>query len=566
MEIKGKRILVLGGWGQVGSAICREFMEERPAQIIVSSRWEWQTKEALAQLEVEFPGGATDLAGEWGDVLARYEHKDSDRRELLDDEAARRGLLADLFDELKSELLRQTFLYRVIMRYRPHIIVDCINLATIVAYQDVYRSTRHVLRTFDERPAEAREAVERHLAASYVPQLIRHVQVLFNSMLEGGTRFYVKIGTSGTGGMGLNIPYTHSEEKPSRVLLSKSALAGAHTLLLFLMARTPGAPIIKEVKPTAAIAWKQIGYGPVLKGGRPVALEQVEMADAVELGERFSSAAPAALEKALAARPTKTLESVFIDTGENGVFSRGEFEAITAVDQMEYVTPEEIARNVIFEIKGGNTGHDVINALDQASMGPTYRAGALRESALAAMRRLEDEHRVDSIAFENLGPPKLSKVLFEAYLLKRAFGTLQAAADASPSVLQERVCQVVSSDADLRARIVSIGIPILLAEGNRLLRGRSVKVPTDDAELTVSPERIELWAEDGWVDLRLRNFERWHARFHEILREMSSIPPNDSSSRYERNHNYWFRDPAIQPGKIASWLFIREEKGSRMKN
>src|SRR3546814_2041559 len=45
--------------------------------------------------------------------------------------------------------------------------------------------------------------------------------------------------SSGTGGMGLNIPYTHSEEKPSRVLLSKSALAGAHSLLLFLLARTP---------------------------------------------------------------------------------------------------------------------------------------------------------------------------------------------------------------------------------------------------------------------------------------------------------------------------------------
>jgi hypothetical protein len=42
-------------------------------------------------------------------------------------------------------------------------------------------------------------------------------------MVKAGTGAYVKIGTSGTGGMGLNIPYTHSEEKPSRVLLSKSA-------------------------------------------------------------------------------------------------------------------------------------------------------------------------------------------------------------------------------------------------------------------------------------------------------------------------------------------------------
>ena len=43
------------------------------------------------------------------------------------------------------------------------------------------------------------------------------------------------MGTTGTGGMGLNIPYTHSEERPSRVLLSKSAMAGAQSMLLFLM-------------------------------------------------------------------------------------------------------------------------------------------------------------------------------------------------------------------------------------------------------------------------------------------------------------------------------------------
>ncbi|GAB1431355.1 hypothetical protein MASR2M18_21900 [Ignavibacteria bacterium] len=57
--------------------------------------------------------------------------------------------------------------------------------------------------------------------------------------------------------MGLNIPFTHSEEQPSRVLLAKSAVAGAQTLLLFLMARTPDSPIVKEIKPSAAIAWKE---------------------------------------------------------------------------------------------------------------------------------------------------------------------------------------------------------------------------------------------------------------------------------------------------------------------
>ena len=114
------------------------------------------------------------------------------------------------------------------------------------------------------------------LEALYVPRLIRHIQVLYRGMIEAETQIYIKIGTSGTGGMGLNVPYTHSEEKPSRVLLSKSAVAGAHSLLLFLMARTPGAPITKEIKPAAAIAWKKIAHGPIVRGGQELHLVEAE--------------------------------------------------------------------------------------------------------------------------------------------------------------------------------------------------------------------------------------------------------------------------------------------------
>ena len=87
-----------------------------------------------------------------------------------------------------------------------------------------------------------------------------HIQILQKALLAANVKLYLKVGTAGTGGMGLNIPYTHSEERPSRVLLAKSAVAGAQSLLLFLMARTPDGPVIKEIKPTAAIAWKKIAY------------------------------------------------------------------------------------------------------------------------------------------------------------------------------------------------------------------------------------------------------------------------------------------------------------------
>lgn len=208
------------------------------------------------------------------------------------------------------------------------------------------------------------------------------------------------------------------------------------------------------------------------------------------------------------------LEKVYIDTGENGIFSYEEFTAITSRGQMEFITPEEIANVVLWEIKGGNTGHDIINALDNATMGPTYRAGYLRGSALQKMQRLQKEYKSDSVAFELLGPPKLSKLLYEAYLLKRCKFTMDEVLKHSPEFLSNCAQEIIRTDAKLRAEILSIGIPILMAEGKKLLRGPEMKIPAyrGSNELEITRENIKKWAAEGWIDLRPENFKLWQER------------------------------------------------------
>src|SRR5207245_395253 len=156
-----------------------------------------------------------------------------------------------------------------------------------------------------------------------------------------------------------------------------------------------------------AIAWKQVAFGEIRKRGKPIELFDCPPSRAVKIRKSLR------VRMTDAAVPIhETLKSVFIDTGENGLFSRGEFEAIATPGQMEFVTPEEIAESVIYEIKGGNTGHDIINALDNATLAPTYRAGYLFQSAKKQIEELEKKHGVDSVAFEMLGPPRLSKLLY----------------------------------------------------------------------------------------------------------------------------------------------------------
>jgi len=568
MDITGKTVLVLGGWGLVGSAIVRKIIEEKPSRIILTSLLQSEAEESVAALRNEYPHLGPDyFVPWWGNIFVRHELKDKPREEILGDPSCRQMLIEDILDELTEDVLKRSSLYQLLITYRPEIVIDCVNSATAIAYQDIFQSSRDVLQKLQAAKSgkqihELFEATEKLLSTLYIPQLIRHVQILYQSMHTAGTKIYVKIGTSGTGGMGLNIPYTHSEERPSRVLLSKSGVAGAHTLLLFLMGRTPDAPITKEIKPTAAIAWKRIGYGEIKKRGAPVELEDCPPEQGTRLEGSFEIRTSKTYTKL-----GDTLKSVFIDTGENGIFSRGEFEAISTPGQMEFVTPEEIAEDVIFEIKGGNTGHDIINALDNATLAPTYRAGFLFNSAITMMRKLEAEHNVRSIAFEMLGPPRLSKLLFEAHLLRSTFVTIKGVLASDPREISKTLEHYIFSEQRLRAEILSIGIPILLSDGKTLLRGTTVKIPPYRGEnvLPITPENIDTWAHDGWVDLRVSNMERWQNRFRQIIAEVESIPAADTSSRFLHTAEYWNHFDELDEGKVVGWIFIVEEKGRRMK-
>jgi hypothetical protein len=346
----------------------------------------------------------------------------------------------DIFGELNEEAFENSTLFSLLQRHRPHIVIDCINTATAIAYQSLFQSAQRLREAASEKRVYSAE-VEAHLTMLYLPQLIRHVQLLLEGTRRAKTRVYLKIGTSGTGGMGLNVPFTHSEERPSRSLLAKASVAGAHSLLLFLMARTPDSPVVKEVKPTAAIAWQSIAFGPVLRGRRPI--------------PRYDAVAPVVLEEALdpptdevCERLEDAIESVWLDAGENGLFSLAEFEAISELRMMEIITPEEIAETTIDEIIGRATGRDIIAALDASSSGPTYRGGMMREAALRRMEELEEEHGVRSIAFEMLGPPRLSKLLFEVAILRELFDDGRAVAQLDEKERAERAAQLIEAKAD----------------------------------------------------------------------------------------------------------------------
>lgn len=551
MELNGRTVLILGGAGLVGLAVARRVLQHAPRRVVLASLRAEEAEGAVRELAAEFPDQATALEAVWGDIFLPHALKDLSREQVVADPEARRMLVDDVYGELTNDVLERSALGTLLLEVRPEVLVDCVNTAGALAYQNAFAAAAELRTRAREGTADA-EAVELHLGTQYLPRLIRHVQIALEGMRRADTRVYVKVGTAGTGGMGLNIPFTHSEERPSRVLLAKSSLAGAHTLLLYLMARTPGAPAVKEIKPTAAISWKSVGTGAVNRAGRPMprhdALRPLQVHDA------FAAGTDDAWETLGA-----PLDGVYLDSGENGLFSPAEFEALTALGLMEFVTPEEIADNVLREIQAHPTGKDVVAALDGATMGPTYRAGVLRSEVLARMDALEQEKGVRSVAYEMLGPPRLSKLLFEAELLARLHETLAAAAALDPEDTARRARALIEDDADLRQRIVSIGLPILLPGGTEILRGPSVKVPPEPGLPPDHPRVVDA----GWVDLRAANFARWRQRCDAIRNEIESRPGLEEGSRADIE--YGDASGLIRPGRIAAWIFRYEDRGERIK-
>jgi hypothetical protein len=549
--------LILGGAGLVGLQVCRQILQNlQPRRIVVASLYEHESTAACARLRKEF-GDSVALVPAWGNLFVPRDMAGLSRAAILNDVGLRRKLLNAVYDDYDASY-RDNTLVQLIQAHRPEVIVDCVNTATGFSYQDVFDGAAKVRGWIGAEGFNAKgtDDLETFLLSQSVPQLIRHVRYVHQATTECQVRMYLKVGTTGTGGMGLNIPYTHSEDKPSKKLLAKNEAGFGHTGLLFLLARTPDAPIVKEVKPAAMIGYRAVQ---VMEARDKHENSDLYVPREVALGSTLDLR-----EDASAYDRAGRLTVPVVDTGENGVFTRGEFAAITALGQMEYVTPEEIARTVVLELRGANTGQDVISALDGSVMSPSYKAGLVRNVALSDLDSAEKESGISSVALGKLGPPELSKLLFEAELLRRACGSLEGVLDVAVEALSARCAEVLHTSGVARTA-PSIGIPVLLPDGVKMLRGPRINVPELEGHSKrvegASPDQMDAWARKGWIDLRPENMQIWQGRFRKMLQGRTTLREEGSAAASISS----FMATSFEIGEVVAWIFNNEMGGYRVK-
>lgn len=601
-----KTVVIFGGAGLVGFQIARQIAENIcPNEIVLCALLKEEAELYAAKLKAEFPH-LSSVCYEFGDIYLREELSRKNKNDLTANIQHMNTIFQDTFGPITEDnnnIGQQNLMVKIINKYKPEAIIDCTNTATGISYQDI-QTCSQIAKSFKDSLSsvidnskqqlflketsiiddEVRKAINDFelikktscepletnrqlnnlqmldllLISQSMPQLIRHVALLYRALLNSKTRTYIKIGTTGTGGMGINIPFTHGEDKPSAALMTKTAVGFAHTGLLFLLARTPNCPAIKEIKPAAMIGYKKIDFRRINKEKKPASIWETKK----EVLEN----------KLILRKKTQDfknlgdLKLVGIDTGENGYFSRGEYEAITYNNMMEFVTPEEIARIALFELVGINTGKDVISALDSSTISPSYLAGVIRRNCIDGLIKLEKEYDIPSIAVGDLGPPQLSKLLYEAYLLQLKYPTIAEAAQSAVSSeqLASEIESHILNQTSLQNLITSLGLGILLKDGKTILRGPTLNIPESKIsnEIYINHDRdIDLWAKQGWVDLRPSNMEKWLKRFNQMLVSKNNSHV-DGSALY---HRTMYTDEHIRIGEVVGWIFANEMDGYRIK-
>jgi hypothetical protein len=136
----------------------------------------------------------------WGNLFVPTDFANTSRNDLMGDPPARRRLLRSLYDDFEAAY-HENHLVRLIRQHRPEVIVDCVNTATGLSYQNVFDGSAKVRNwlaedgTFDN---SGTADLETFLLSQSVPQLIRHVRFVHRATTEYQTRVYLKVGTTGT--------------------------------------------------------------------------------------------------------------------------------------------------------------------------------------------------------------------------------------------------------------------------------------------------------------------------------------------------------------------------------
>src|SRR5688500_10465648 len=151
MEIRDSTVLLLGGAGLVGAAVARRLARHQPRRLVITALTRAEAEAGLRELEPEL---GVEVEARWGNIFLPSDLAERSRDDLMRDPVARRRMIDDVLRPA-SAVFDNNLLFQWLTTIRPDAVVDCVNSATALAYQDVFASSARLMEAATRGGASA---------------------------------------------------------------------------------------------------------------------------------------------------------------------------------------------------------------------------------------------------------------------------------------------------------------------------------------------------------------------------------------------------------------------------
>jgi len=163
----------------------------------------------------------------------------------------------------------------------------------------------------------------------------------------------------------------------------------------------------------------------------------------------------------------------------------------------------------------------------------------------------------------------LAKHLFEAYLFRRTFKTLdrvlaRSSEKGAADAVSREFSLLLEREPLIASLTTSIGIPILEPDGKTMLRGPMISAPPYRIfrkTVPVTAETLERYVET-WVDLRPERVRWWFEAFRQ-MRASQKSREREGLATARVSHGTYLSDD-IEIGNVVAWIFSTREEGFRV--
>ena len=540
-----KTILVLGV-GQIGKAITKRILEHKPDRIILHNL----TKKESDYCCLYFSKICKNIEfiPSYGDIFLPF---DFNKLTTIEEQLQNKYELLNFFySDLSPEILKKSTLYNLVQKWKPYLIIDAINSGTVLGNH--YKPELILSKVSNEATVDVDTSTE-ILLNDFVPKAINFVYSLKLVMEDFKIKKYLKVSTTGLGGMGMNMPYTHGDTPKASLsfaLMGKISAAGVLHQLLWNLSHTTHYNISLLI-PSTFVGYDSTKFEPIetdmgliKKVDNPKKIK-IKDGDILTYSKGICD---------------EYLEFPVVRAGENHVYSLYELSVLTAVGQMEAITKEEVA-NAAMEDICGKANRNMLNYMDSGMLTSTFAGKVMVEKIKSEIKLLMQKNNSTSIATGNLGVT-VAKRLYELHIIKQVCKTVESLKNIDIKKLCDLVTRNIENNKDLIIEILSLGLPIVM-EDNSMFIGEYSLFPDKGCNLTITKDRLEKWIQVGWVDLRVENILFWKETIDYVYNDAQKVLRDKG---FILNRDVFSISNDYDIGEVLAYYYNLQEKGRKTCN